>query len=142
MLTRTSKDIMRYEGTDECLILGIERFPAGHWGLLRNGELTRRRWWCTLDALVEVPDSFEAQAELFRETFFDACRLRMRSDVPLGTALSGGLDSSAVISCRITSYNVCYTKLLRARGSGRCPNSRPRARRRRSRPGACPGRRR
>lgn len=99
VLTRTSKDIMRYEGTDECLIMGIERFPAGHWGLLRDGELTRRRWWCTLDALVAVPNSFEEQAELFRETFFDACRLRMRSDVPLGTALSGGLDSSAVISC-------------------------------------------
>ena len=35
--------------------------------------------------------------ELFRELFLDSCKLRMRSDVTIGTALSGGLDSSATI---------------------------------------------
>ncbi len=55
------------------------------------------KFWDTLDTLVDVPESYDDQVEEFRELFIDACKIRMRSDVPIGTALSGGLDSSAVI---------------------------------------------
>lgn len=97
-LVRDTWRIFRYEGTDECIIEGIKRFPAGHSGWLKKGHLEIRRWWCTLDHLRDVPARYEDQVEQFRELFLDACRIRMRSDVPLGTALSGGLDSSATIS--------------------------------------------
>jgi asparagine synthase (glutamine-hydrolysing) len=97
-LVMDASRIFQYESTDECVIQGIKRFPAGHGGWLRNGSLELTRWWCTLDHLPSVPARYEEQVEQFRELFLDACRLRMRSDVPLGTALSGGLDSSATIS--------------------------------------------
>lgn len=97
-LVRDSKRIFLYESTEECLIEGLKRFPAGHCGWLRQGKLSLRRWWCTLEHLAPVPERYEEQVEQFRELFLDACRLRMRSDVPLGTALSGGLDSSSTIS--------------------------------------------
>jgi len=97
-LVRDTSRIFQYENTDECVIEGIKRFPAGHSGWLKNGRLNIKRWWCTLDHLPMVPEKYEDQVEQFRELFLDACRLRMRSDVPLGTALSGGLDSSATIS--------------------------------------------
>jgi asparagine synthase (glutamine-hydrolysing) len=87
-----------YEGTDKCLVDGIKRFPLGHNGIYKDGNLSFKRYWNTLDHLVTIPETYEAQVEKFRELFFDACKIRMRSDVTMGTALSGGLDSSATIS--------------------------------------------
>lgn len=97
-LVMDARRIFNYESTDECVIEGVKRFLAGHCGWLRDGKLATRRWWNTLDHLAPAPTRYEEQVEQFRELFLDACRLRMRSDVPLGTALSGGLDSSATIS--------------------------------------------
>ncbi|MDA9921249.1 asparagine synthase (glutamine-hydrolyzing) [Gammaproteobacteria bacterium] len=87
-----------YEGTDKCLVDGIKRFPFGHNGICKDGNLSFKRYWNTLDHLEIIPETYEAQVERFRELFFDACKIRMRSDVTIGTALSGGLDSSATIS--------------------------------------------
>ena len=92
------KNLFFYESTDKCLIKGIKRFPAGYNGVYKDGKLKTNRYWNTLDHLVEVPNTYEEQVERFREFFMDACKLRMRSDVTIGTALSGGLDSSATIA--------------------------------------------
>ena len=91
-------NIFLYEATDKCLVDGIKRFPFGCNGLYKDKNLKINRYWNTLEHLVEVPDNYEDQVEHFRELFLDACKIRMRSDVPIGTALSGGLDSSATIS--------------------------------------------
>lgn len=90
-----------YETTERCLVEGIRRFPAGSFAWVRArdlaaGRIQPVRYWNTLDTLTEVPRAYGDQVERFRELFVDAVRLRMRSDVPIGTALSGGLDSSAV----------------------------------------------
>ena len=91
------KNYFTYEATPNCCIKGIKKVQAGHYGYLKNGRLTLCKWWDTLDNLSEVPKSYEEQVELLRELFLDACKIRMRSDVPIGTALSGGVDSSAVV---------------------------------------------
>lgn len=102
---RPSKDfnwmknnIFAYESTEKCLVDGIKRFPLGSNGVYKNGNLKIYRYWNTLDNLLDVPRNYNEQVEQFRELFLDACKIRMRSDVSIGTALSGGLDSSATIS--------------------------------------------
>ena len=93
------KNIWLYEGTDKCLVKGISRFPAGHYAVYKPGDTTLQpiRFWDTKEHFVTVPDSYEDQVAAFRELLQDACKIRMRSDVPIGTALSGGIDSSAIM---------------------------------------------
>lgn len=102
---RPSKDINKYfynlfsyEHTENCVVDGIKRLPPGFLAVYKNRNLTVSRWWNTLDHLEDPPARYEEQVERWRELFLDAVSIRMRSDVPIGTALSGGLDSSATIS--------------------------------------------
>ena len=67
------------------------------------GKLVIRRWWRTVDHLPAIPASEAERVERFREIFLDAVALRMRSDVPIGTCLSGGFDLSAVI-CTMAAH--------------------------------------
>jgi asparagine synthase (glutamine-hydrolysing) len=94
----TLRSSFAYEATERCLIKGIKRFPAGHCAAFESGTLHMRRWWNTLDHIPVIPTTYGRQVETMRELLFDACRLRMRSDVTMGTALSGGLDSSTIVA--------------------------------------------
>jgi len=90
-------DPFSIEGSDQTLFDSIHRLPAGHCATLCNGQLTVLRWWRTTDHLVDPPRNDKLAEERFRELFYDAIRLRMRSDVPVGTCLSGGFDSTAIV---------------------------------------------
>jgi asparagine synthase (glutamine-hydrolysing) len=92
------QNLFSYESSTRCVIEGVNRIPAGHYALWYQGSLELRRWWCTLDYLMDVPTTYENQVEEFRQRFFDSVAIRMRADVKIGTALSGGLDSSSVLS--------------------------------------------
>ncbi|MBW5435858.1 asparagine synthase (glutamine-hydrolyzing) [Bradyrhizobium canariense] len=96
-------DAFGIEGSERTLFRNIRRLQGGHCMWLRQGKLSMRRWWRTVDLLPEIPRTEAERVERFRELFLDAVALRMRSDVPIGTCLSGGFDSSAVI-CAMAAH--------------------------------------
>ena len=98
ILARALEAPKSIEGTEDSLLQGVKRLRGGYSLKLKLEQAPRiTQWWSTMEHLVNVPPNLKDQVERFRELFFDACRIRMRSDVPLGTSLSGGLDSSSVI---------------------------------------------
>lgn len=85
------------EGTQEqTLLSGVNKLLPGHCMTVDSRGTQLRRWWNTADHLSAPPLRYEDQVAHWRELFLDAVAIRMRSDVPIGTSLSGGLDSSAV----------------------------------------------
>ncbi len=83
----------------QCILKGVEKLPPGHWLRLEvaTGEIELRRYW-TLDLKPDRSLSFSQAREGIVEALRESVRLRLRSDVPLGIFLSGGLDSGAVAS--------------------------------------------
>lgn len=75
---------------------GILRLPAGHCLTLSRSQLQVRTYW-SLDPEREIRlKSNPEYAEAFREIFTEAVDCRLRSAFPIGSHLSGGLDSSSI----------------------------------------------
>lgn len=88
------------EVMEQSIIHGIKKFPAGSYGIFSNGKLTVNRYYFP-EQLLEQKNPFRnyhEAVEEFKTLFASSCKLRMRSDVPVGSALSGGIDSSYVVS--------------------------------------------
>ena len=88
-----------YEASEKSLFRGLKRFPSGHNGWYKTGMFTKKRYWCATQSSEGIPEVYEEQVEMLRELLLDSCRIRLRSDVPIGTGLSGGIDSSSIAAC-------------------------------------------
>jgi asparagine synthase (glutamine-hydrolysing) len=85
---------------DQSFFTGIHRLPGAH--VLRSsaGRTRIQRYW--RPRRVDVPPLYPDAVERLRELLLASIGRRLRADVPVGTSLSGGVDSSAVVALAAT----------------------------------------
>ncbi len=83
--------------SDGTFFEGVVQLPPAHYLSVEGAALTLTRYWDLPAGGQEGSLSPQSAAERFRALFRDAVRIRLRSDVPIGTCLSGGLDSSSIV---------------------------------------------
>ena len=89
------------EGIDQTCTFytAVQRLPPAHWMRLRDGVLSQQRYWRPVgDRPADLPRNEMEWIDAQREQLDRAVRLRLRSHRPVGSMLSGGLDSSSVVA--------------------------------------------
>ena len=76
---------------------GVLQLPGGHYFHMTRDAVRIERWWA-LDPARRVRGRPEELAREFERLFTDAVALRLRADVEVGSCLSGGIDSSSVVT--------------------------------------------
>lgn len=100
---------------ERTLFEGVKLLPAGHYLTVEDGRIEQRQYW-NLSFQPQADVSIEDWAAGLRERFEAAVNRQLMSDVPLGSYLSGGMDTgsiSAVAARRIPGMHsfTCGFKL-------------------------------
>ncbi len=97
----------RTDQTEDTFFEGIKKLQHGHKIVIANdgsSEPTIQfEKWYDLKSRVEASSPFVDAAE-YKTLFSSAVALRLRSDVPVGVCLSGGLDSSSIVSVLLKDF--------------------------------------
>jgi asparagine synthase (glutamine-hydrolysing) len=88
----------RSTSSEETLFRGVKRLLPGHTLTWTDGRVEIERYWDVSFAKSEQPLNEQDYVDRFAELFDESVRLRLMADVPLGVFLSGGIDSSAIVS--------------------------------------------
>ena len=81
---------------------GIKKIEPGHCLILRKGRLKIKKYW-DLDYSVDTKHSEKEVVEELLSLIKDSIKIQLRSDVPVGAHLSGGIDTS-IVTCFASKY--------------------------------------
>ena len=83
--------------TEDTFFRGVRRLEAGCCLRVDAGGVSKRRYYELPYKETLIGEFNQETADRFRELFQQSVRLRLRADVPVGSCLSGGLDSSSIV---------------------------------------------
>ncbi|MGQ0812307.1 MAG: asparagine synthase (glutamine-hydrolyzing) [Nitrospiraceae bacterium] len=83
--------------SENTFLAEIQQLLPAHYLTVQDNRLTRTRYWELPNPDSSLARKPEQLVESFEHLFRDSVRLRLRSDVPIGSCLSGGLDSSSIV---------------------------------------------
>lgn len=92
---------LNYILSDSCIIEGVEKLPPAHYLLLRKGQKPEIKSYWDLSVHFKNKKIWKSKREAqeaLNELIQETVQAQMISDVPLGAFLSGGIDSSTVVS--------------------------------------------
>lgn len=97
----------RIDQSEETFFDSIIKLKHGHCFTIKGTEFKIKRWYNLADA-IQYPSTQTPVS--FREELNKSIRLRLRSDVPIGVCLSGGMDSSSITSMLYNDFNLKEVK--------------------------------
>jgi asparagine synthase (glutamine-hydrolysing) len=85
---------------------GIRQLLPGHYAIFdQEGMESRQYWRIPFEKTADRDGSVGDWTGELTELLHDACRIRLRADVPVGAYLSGGLDSTCITSMVKNRFN-------------------------------------
>ncbi len=89
---------LKYVPAPRTLFAGIQSLPPGHFMRISKGRIEIQRYWDISFAKPERILSEHEYTDQLLELLRESTRLHLRSDVPFGAFLSGGVDSSTIVA--------------------------------------------
>jgi asparagine synthase (glutamine-hydrolysing) len=106
-----------YVASPRSIYAHIRKLPAAHTLTWNEGRISVARYWSHLDAVAAPAPDAATLLRQVEDLVRDSIRLRLRSDVPVGAFLSGGIDSSLIVAMasevaesRLATFTVGFTE--------------------------------